>query len=189
MITWRLATRDAFSFNKPSYVTKISSFSNAISPNWIANTFSSHYIIASIIHIHTNVNVFVNDVNLAGVASIPQTFSKISSKSKNNCPSCKAQTCKIHDYRTQIVKDVEEAAKRPRSEGREPAEEIITEPAEYYDGSKDLNKIYVNCHLYEVETDCFHQNTCGWCDSKGKCIMGNKMGPLESCALESYRFH
>lgn len=109
-----------------------------------------------------------------------KTFGK--AKSKKHSPTRFTVSAKI-------VKNVEEAVKRPRSEGRESAEEIITEPAEYYDGSKDLNKIYINCHLYEVETDCFHQNGCGWCDSKGKCIMGNKMGPLESCAIESYRFH
>ena len=64
-----------------------------------------------------------------------KTFGK--AKSKKHSPTRFTVSAKI-------VKDVEEAAKRPRSEGREPAEEIITEPAEYYDGSKDLNKIYVN---------------------------------------------
>ena len=29
-----------------------------------------------------------------------------------NCPCCKAQTTKIHDYRTQIVKDVEAFGKK-----------------------------------------------------------------------------
>ena len=77
--------------------------------------------------------------------------------------------------------------KRPYSSGREEVDEIKTNE-EYYDGTKDLNKIIINCHIYDKESDCLHQSNCGWCGAKPMCISGNKMGPLEECLKETYNY-
>ena len=82
---------------------------------------------------------------------------------------------------------MEEAVKRPYSSGREEVDEIKTSE-EYYDGSKELNKITINCHIYEKEGECLHQNNCGWCGEKPMCISGNQVGPLEECLKETYNY-
>jgi len=51
-----------------------------------------------------------------------------------------------------------------------------------------LNKIQINCHIYANPTDCVHNSHCGWCGASKSCIVGNSVGPLESCVKSSYIF-
>jgi hypothetical protein len=51
-----------------------------------------------------------------------------------------------------------------------------------------LNKIQINCHIYANPTDCVHHSNCGWCGASKSCVVGNNMGPLESCVKSSYIF-
>jgi hypothetical protein len=51
-----------------------------------------------------------------------------------------------------------------------------------------LNKIVINCRIYANPTDCIHKSSCGWCGASKSCIVGNNMGPLESCVKSSFIF-
>ena len=59
---------------------------------------------------------------------------------------------------------------------------------DYYDGSKNLNVVKVQCIVYANATDCLKQSSCGWCGSTKSCILGNNLGPLQSCVKSSYIF-
>lgn len=58
----------------------------------------------------------------------------------------------------------------------------------YYDGEFKLNAMKVNCHVYGTIFDCTHQPQCGWCHKTAGCIMGNNLGPMESCPTSQYVF-
>lgn len=60
--------------------------------------------------------------------------------------------------------------------------------SDYYNGDSKLNKIQISCHIYANPTDCIHQSSCGWCGASKSCIVGNNIGPLESCVKASYIF-
>ncbi len=68
-------------------------------------------------------------------------------------------------------------------------ETVDENPSEtdYYDGSKNLNVIKVQCKIYASVADCLHQSSCGWCGSDNSCILGNNLGPLQYCK-SSYIF-
>jgi len=59
---------------------------------------------------------------------------------------------------------------------------------DYYNGDAKLNKIVINCHIYANPTDCIHNSHCGWCGASSSCIVGNNIGPLESCVKSSFIF-
>jgi len=56
------------------------------------------------------------------------------------------------------------------------------------DQKKKLNTIKINCKMYTSPSECLHNSSCGWCGSKGSCIAGTNLGPLESCVKSSYIF-
>jgi hypothetical protein len=58
----------------------------------------------------------------------------------------------------------------------------------YYNGEAKLNKVQINCHIHANPTDCIHQSSCGWCGASKSCIVGNNIGPMESCVKSSYIF-
>ena len=62
----------------------------------------------------------------------------------------------------------------------------IPSPTEFYDGSKNLNVIKVNCRLYANPKECLNHSNCGWCGSSNSCILGNKAGPQQACVKNSY---
>ena len=59
---------------------------------------------------------------------------------------------------------------------------------DYYDGSRNLNVVKVQCNVNANATDCLKQSSCGWCGSSNTCILGNNLGPLQSCVKSSYIF-
>lgn len=75
----------------------------------------------------------------------------------------------------------------PENGPLENVDEVATTP-EYYDGTQKLNSITVKCTIYLDQQDCFKQSSCGWCGSKGECIHGNNLGPLQECKKSTYRF-
>jgi hypothetical protein len=64
----------------------------------------------------------------------------------------------------------------------------IPSVTDYFDGSKNLNVIKVQCKIYANASDCLKQSSCGWCGSTNGCILGNNLGPLQSCVKSSYIF-
>jgi len=66
--------------------------------------------------------------------------------------------------------------------------EEIHSTTEYYDGSRNLNAVKIQCKIYSNPTDCLHQSSCGWCGSTNSCISGNNLGPLQPCVKSSYVF-
>lgn len=64
----------------------------------------------------------------------------------------------------------------------------IPSTTDYYDGAHKLNTVEVSCKIYVSMKDCLHQSGCGWCRSPSRCVMGNQLGPLETCAKSSYIF-
>lgn len=75
----------------------------------------------------------------------------------------------------------------PEPSAPEIVEEVPT-TVEYYDGAEKLSGIKINCHIYSQPDDCYKQSSCGWCNSKEKCILGNNLGPLEACIRSTYSF-
>lgn len=75
----------------------------------------------------------------------------------------------------------------PKPGPQEVAEEIPS-VSDYYNGDSKLNKIQIVCKIYANPTDCVHQSSCGWCGASKSCIVGNNIGPLESCVKSSYIF-
>lgn len=59
---------------------------------------------------------------------------------------------------------------------------------DYYDGSRNLNVVKVQCKIHATAGDCLHQSSCGWCGSSNSCILGNNLGPLQPCLKSSYVF-
>jgi len=46
----------------------------------------------------------------------------------------------------------------------------------------------VDCKLYRDIQSCLKNPSCGWCGQENNCIMGNSLGPLESCPKSTYVF-
>jgi len=71
-----------------------------------------------------------------------------------------------------------------------PMETVDETPSvtDYYDGSRNLNVVKVQCKIYANAADCLHQSSCGWCGSSNSCILGNNLGPLQPCLKSSYIF-
>lgn len=59
---------------------------------------------------------------------------------------------------------------------------------DYYDGSKNLNVVKIQCKLYRNASDCIHQSSCGWCGCSNSCILGNSKAPLQPCLKSSFVF-
>lgn len=69
-----------------------------------------------------------------------------------------------------------------------PLENIDEVPTttDYYDGSINLNKIKISCRIYGNANDCLKNTSCGWCGSNNSCILGNNLGPLQSCVRHTF---
>ena len=70
---------------------------------------------------------------------------------------------------------------------KEVADEIPS-ISNYYDGDQKLNVMRVNCKIYRDPQDCMHNSSCGWCGENNSCVLGNNLGPLESCNRSTYIF-
>lgn len=75
----------------------------------------------------------------------------------------------------------------PRSGPLENPDEVPSK-TDYYDGSMNLNVKKLSCKIFGNADECLHQSSCGWCGSNNACILGNNLGPLESCLRSSYIF-
>jgi len=75
----------------------------------------------------------------------------------------------------------------PRSGPLENVDEVPSE-TDYYDGSTKLNKKVIHCRLYGNASDCLKNSSCGWCGSNNSCILGNNLGPLQSCLRSSFLY-
>ena len=64
--------------------------------------------------------------------------------------------------------------------------EELASPTDYYDGSSNLNVIKINCTIYSNPKVCLTHSSCGWCNAYNKCILGNNLGPQQSCPRSSY---
>jgi hypothetical protein len=64
----------------------------------------------------------------------------------------------------------------------------IPSPTDYYDGADNLNVLKINCTIYANPKVCLTHSNCGWCGASNKCILGNNLGPQESCPRSSYIF-
>ncbi len=62
----------------------------------------------------------------------------------------------------------------------------IPSPTDFYDGSKHLNVIKINCTVYSNPKVCLTHSNCGWCGSSNSCILGNNLGPQQPCMRSSY---
>jgi len=71
---------------------------------------------------------------------------------------------------------------------RGPSETVDEIPSEndFYDGSKKLNLVKINCKIYAKALDCVHNSHCGWCGSTQGCVAGTNLGPLEPCVKSSF---
>lgn len=75
----------------------------------------------------------------------------------------------------------------PRAGPLENVEEIPSS-TDYYDGSTNLNKKKMVCKIYGNASDCLKNSSCGWCGSNNSCILGNNLGPLQSCKKSSFLY-
>lgn len=66
--------------------------------------------------------------------------------------------------------------------------EEIPSSTDYYDGSVNLNVKKISCKIYGNANDCLHHSSCGWCGSSNSCILGNNLGPLQSCLRSSFLY-
>jgi hypothetical protein len=73
----------------------------------------------------------------------------------------------------------------PRNGPLENVEEVAS-TTDYYDGSINLNKKKISCRIYGNSSDCLKNSSCGWCGSNNSCILGNNLGPLQSCSRSSF---
>ncbi len=64
--------------------------------------------------------------------------------------------------------------------------EEIASTTDYYDGSINLNKKKISCRIYGNASDCLKNSSCGWCGSNNSCVLGNNLGPLQSCLRSSF---
>jgi len=62
----------------------------------------------------------------------------------------------------------------------------IPSATDFYDGSQNLNVIKVNCNIYSNPKICLTHSNCGWCGSTNRCVLGNNLGPHETCTRSSY---
>jgi len=62
----------------------------------------------------------------------------------------------------------------------------IPSGTDYYDGSNNLNVKTLNCSIYANPKVCITHSSCGWCGSTSRCILGNNLGPQQSCVRSSY---
>lgn len=86
-----------------------------------------------------------------------------------------------------FVKKLPENMEAPEPGPSESVDEIAS-TTDYYDGSSKLNTVYIKCNIYADPNDCFRQSSCGWCGSRNTCVLGNNIGPLQSCVKSSYIF-
>jgi len=56
----------------------------------------------------------------------------------------------------------------------------------YYDGSNNLNVKTLHCTIFANPKECLIHSRCGWCGETKQCILGNNLGPQESCKRSSY---
>lgn len=73
----------------------------------------------------------------------------------------------------------------PRNGPLENVEEVAS-TSDYYDGSINLNKKKISCRIYGNASDCLKNSSCGWCGSNNSCVLGNNLGPLQSCLRSSF---
>lgn len=66
--------------------------------------------------------------------------------------------------------------------------EEIDSNTDYYDGSMNLNKKKISCKIHGNATECLKHSSCGWCGSKNSCILGNNLGPLQSCMRSTFLY-
>lgn len=66
--------------------------------------------------------------------------------------------------------------------------EEVASNTDYYDGSTNLNKKKMTCRIYGNASDCLKNSSCGWCGSNNTCIMGNNLGPLQSCLKSTFLY-
>lgn len=64
----------------------------------------------------------------------------------------------------------------------------IPSAEKYYDGSTNLNSVKLSCKIYATSDDCLKNSSCGWCGSSNLCILGNNLGPLQSCTRSSFLY-
>ena len=73
----------------------------------------------------------------------------------------------------------------PRNGPLENVDEVPSN-ADYYDGTLNLNKKKISCRIYGNASDCMKNSSCGWCGSSNSCILGNNLGPLQTCSRSSF---
>jgi len=93
-----------------------------------------------------------------------------------------------HEYKTpEMVTKLPSSFATPQPGPVELVDEIPS-TNDYYDGSKKLNIIRVNCNIYANPNDCVKKSSCGWCGSSKSCVLGNNLGPLQACNKSTYIF-
>lgn len=79
-----------------------------------------------------------------------------------------------------IVNHLQDEILSPKGGFLEPIDEIPT-PIKYYDGGLNLNKIEVNCQIYNTMDSCINNSNCGWCGN-GQCMFGKSLSRGSFCA-------
>lgn len=75
------------------------------------------------------------------------------------------------------------------SDGAQETVDELPSAVDYYDGSRNLNVIKVDCSINtNSPIACLQQPVCGWCGSTSSCIRGNNLGPLVGCQRSTYVF-
>lgn len=85
----------------------------------------------------------------------------------------------------QTIEKLPEKFDLPRPGPLENVEEIAS-VTDYYDGSTNLNKKKITCRIYGNASDCLKNSSCGWCGSNNTCVLGNNLGPLQSCLKSTF---
>ena len=75
----------------------------------------------------------------------------------------------------------------PKSGPLENVEEVQS-ITDYYDGSVNLNKKKISCKIFGNAGECLKNSSCGWCGSTNNCILGNNLGPLQSCLRSTFLY-
>jgi len=92
---------------------------------------------------------------------------------------------KLPYYSPEVVSRLPDRIPPPLRGPSETVDEIPSEN-DFYDGSKKLNLVKINCKIYAKALDCVHNSHCGWCGSTQGCVAGTNLGPLEPCVKSSF---
>jgi len=122
-----------------------------------------------------------SDLSLKSKSAITYGFANTGGYSPENNQEYK------HYVKPEFVPRLPDKIPLPKPGPQESIDEIPTS-TDYYDGSKRLNTVTINCKIYNSPNECLHNSSCGWCGSSMSCIAGTNIGPLESCVKSSYIF-